>query len=183
MIIGITGKSGAGKSFLAEILAEKLNLKHIDVDKISHQVLLHPETQKFLKQEFGEDIFDNNTLNRKKLGALAFKNKAKLKQLNNFCQIQIEKELDKIIKAEKNLIVLDYALLPWLKQFKLCDVKILLKTDFDTRFNRVAARENITEKYFLSRDNSLEDYDETQFDFIYNSLDQNSINKLVEFLA
>lgn len=183
MIIGVTGKSGSGKSYLAEILAKKLNLKHIDVDKISHQVLLLPETLKFLKQEFGEVVFNNGELNRKKLGTLAFHNKEKLKRLNNFCQTQIEKELDKIIEAEQNLIVLDYALLPWLKQFKICDIKILLKADFDTRFNRVAIRENITKEYFSSRDNSLANYNEEQFDYIYNNLDQSSINDLIKILG
>ena len=68
MVIGITGKSGSGKSFLSEQLKEKLDAIHIDIDKISHRVLLEDKTQEFIKQEFGESVFDNGIINRKKLG-------------------------------------------------------------------------------------------------------------------
>lgn len=182
MIIGITGKSGSGKSYLSTILAEKLQAEHIDVDKISHQVLSFPETQKFLKKEFGNDIYDEEILNRKKLGKIVFCDHDKLNLLNKFCKIQIEKKLDEIIKTETKPLILDYALLPWLKQFKLCDVKILLTADFETRYNRVNLRKNITKEYFKSRDNSVENYNEKFFDYVYKNLTQKSIDELIENL-
>ncbi len=182
MIIGITGKSGSGKSYLSTILAEKLQAEHIDVDKISHQVLSFPETQKFLKKEFGNDIFDEEILNRKKLGKIVFCDHDKLNLLNKFCKIQIEKKLDELIKTETKPLILDYALLPWLKQFKLCDVKILLTADFETRYSRVNLRENITKEYFKSRDNSVENYNENFFDYVYKNLTQKSIDELIEKL-
>ena len=42
-IIGITGKSGSGKSFFASILSEKLNCPYVDVDKIGHKATSDPE--------------------------------------------------------------------------------------------------------------------------------------------
>lgn len=182
MIIGITGKSGSGKSYLSTILAEKLQAEHVDVDKISHQVLSFPETQKFLKKEFGNDIFDEEILNRKKLGKIVFCDHDKLNLLNKFCKIQIEKKLDELVKTTTKPLIFDYALLPWLKQFKLCDVKILLTADFETRYNRVSSRENITKEYFQSRDNSVENYNEKIFDYVYKNLTQKSIDELIEKL-
>lgn len=179
MIIGITGKSGSGKSYASEILAKNLNLKHIDIDKISHEVLSYPETIKFLKKEFGDLVFDNNNLNRKKLGKIVFNDKTKLEKLNKFCQKLIEEKLDEIVQNNKNLI-LDYALLPLLKNFNDCDIKILLTADFETRLSRVQTRENITKEYFLSRDNSVLNYDKKMFDYVLNNAKIEDIEALTK---
>lgn len=182
MIIGICGKSGSGKSYLSEIIANNLDMLHLDIDKISHEILEFPETQKFLKNNFSEEIFDNNILNRKKLGKIVFNNPEKLKKLNEFCQKQIEKRIDKIISSENRPIILDYALLDKLKQFSSCDVKILLTETLETRFERVQKRENISKEYFISRDNSLKDFDATSFDYCYTSITENQIKHLLERL-
>ena len=105
MIIGITGRSGAGKSYLSEILAEKLDLIHIDIDKISHEVLSFDESKTFLLNEFGTEIFDNGILNRKLLGKIVFSNQEKLDKLNNFCQIEMEKKIDEIIASSKKSLI------------------------------------------------------------------------------
>ena len=179
MIIGITGKSGAGKSYVSEIIAKKLDMVHLDIDKISHEILSFNETIKFILNEFGDSVFDDGKLNRKKLGKIVFNDKVKLQKLNDFCQIQIEKKLDEIISLTKKSIILDYALLCKLKQFDLCDVKILLNADLDTRFIRVKERENISREYFISRDNSIENFNSYKFDFTFNNISQNEIENLI----
>lgn len=182
MIIGITGKSGAGKSYLSDILSQELDLIHVNIDKISHEVLAFPETISFLKKEFENIIFENNKLNRKKLGEIVFNNPQKLQLLNDFCQIQIENRLNEIISSSKKSIILDYALLNKLKQFKLCDIKILLNTNINTRFSRVSEREKISKEYFLSRDNSLEPYNHNDFDYIFDDFSQKDIQTLIEII-
>lgn len=177
MIIGISGRSGTGKSYVSEILAKKLNLEHVNIDKVSHEVLELPETIKFLKSEFGENVFENGVLNRKTLGKIVFYNGEKLDLLNNFCQAQIEKKLDKIIATSTKPIILDYALLWKLKQFGKCDIKILLKSDFETRFERVAKRENISREYFKARDNSLNEPN-IKFDYIFSNITSEQIDEL-----
>lgn len=179
MVIGITGRSGAGKSYVSEILAKKLDLVHLDIDKISHEVLTFPETISFLQAEFGDQIFEDNQLQRKKLGQIVFNNPKQLKKLNDFCQTQIENRLDEIITSTKKSIILDYALLCKLKQFQSCDIKILLNADFNTRFSRVAKRENITRAYFQSRDNSLETFENIKFDYIFNNISSQEIEQLI----
>lgn len=42
-VIGITGKSGSGKTTFASLLAKELKCKHIDIDKISHEDIFRPE--------------------------------------------------------------------------------------------------------------------------------------------
>ena len=182
MIIGITGRSGAGKSYASEILAKKLNLIHLDIDKISHEVLSFPETIKFIRSEFGESVFESGELQRKKLGKIVFGNHDKLKILNDFCQIQIEKRIDEIIKTSNKSIILDYALLCKLKQFRDCQITILLTADFETRFSRVAKREKISKEYFLSRDNSIEEFEKLKFDYIFNNITNDEIEELSSIL-
>lgn len=183
MIIGITGKSGAGKSYLSDIIAQKLDFLHVDIDKISHEVLAFPETISFLHQEFEKTIFENNKLNRKKLGEIVFNNPQKLQLLNNFCQIQIENRLSEIIANSTKSIILDYALLNKLNQFKLCDIKILLNTHIETRFSRVSEREKISKEYFLSRDNSLEPYNNCDFDYVFDDISQKDIQTIIEIIS
>ena len=182
MVIGITGKSGSGKSFLSEQLKEKLNAKHVDIDKISHGVLLEETSLNFVRTQFGDEVFDGNKLNRKKLGAIVFNDKEKLSLLNSFCQTQMEKELDEIITSSNQTIILDYALLPWLKQFENCDIKILLTTSFENRYNRVTLRENISKEYFEKRDSSIKDYADFKFDITLDSTNEIDINSLINIL-
>ena len=179
MIIGITGKSGAGKSYVSEIISKRLDMIHLDIDKISHEVLTFDKTIKFILKTFGHSVFENGQINRKKLGKIVFNDTLKLKTLNDFCQNQIEKQIDQILSSTNKSVVLDYALLCKLKQFELCDVKILLNSDINTRFNRVAKRENISREYFLSRDNSIDDFNGITFDYIYENISESEIENLI----
>ena len=36
-LICLTGKTGSGKSTIGKLLSDKLNCKHIDIDKIGHK--------------------------------------------------------------------------------------------------------------------------------------------------
>lgn len=180
MVIGITGKSGSGKSFLSEKLKDSLDAIHVDIDKISHGVLLEEKTLEFVRNEFGEGVFDNGTLNRKKLGAIVFNNKEKLDKLNSFCQTQMELEIDEIINSSKKTVILDYALLPWLKQFDSIDVKILLNSTFEERFKRVNLRENISKEYFEKRDSSINDYNDFSFDIVLDSTNEIDFASLIK---
>ena len=94
----------------------------------------------------------------------------------------MEKKIDEIISNSKKSLILDYALLCGLKQFEICDVKILLKADLDTRYSRVKDRENITKEYFISRDNSLSDFKETDFDYVYHHITETETKTLIENL-
>lgn len=182
MIIGITGKSGTGKSYVAQIIAEKLEMLHVDIDKISHEVLELKDTKHFLLKTFGNDIFEKEKLNRKKLGKIVFNNAEKLSLLNEFCQTQMEKKIDEIISSSTKSVILDYALLCGLKQFEMCDITILLTADFETRFARVSKRENISKEYFISRDNSIENLEEFKFDYTFNNISQKEIDNLISQL-
>lgn len=181
MIIGITGKSGSGKSYISDKLKSSLNAIHVEIDKVSHDVLYSENSTEFLKSEFGDSIFENNTINRKKLGEIVFNNPSKLNKLNQFCQSKMEDIIDEIISNNPDKsIILDYALLPWLKQYPQCDIKILVTSTFEDRFSRASQRENITKDYYKKRDESLSGYDEFKFDITLNNSENIDFEQLIE---
>lgn len=85
MVIGICGKSGCGKSTLANQIIELTNHSavHLDIDQIGHQVLLLPEVKKELVKAFGESIFINQEVDRKRLGNITFHSKKEMAKLTD----------------------------------------------------------------------------------------------------
>jgi dephospho-CoA kinase len=81
--IGLTGGIGAGKSTVSQILAE-LGAFIIDADKVGHEIYLPgKEAWQQVIAEFGHDILAaDQTIDRKKLGAIVFASDAARKQLN-----------------------------------------------------------------------------------------------------
>jgi len=59
-IIGITGKSGSGKTTVASLIAKKMNGIHLDIDKIGHEALLQEDVIKKLCNNFGTEILNEN---------------------------------------------------------------------------------------------------------------------------
>ena len=81
MIIGVTGKSGVGKSTYAKAYAKRNGCYYLDIDEIGHQVLDDPEVQKKCLEKFGVEVSSND---RKKLGELVFANRHKMQELSDF---------------------------------------------------------------------------------------------------
>lgn len=181
MVIGITGKSGSGKSTISRLFKEiDQSMQIVEIDKIGHKSHEDPLVKKQLLKDFGREIFNEDfTVNRKKLSEIVFSNKEKMDKLCDATIDYMEREVDKLISKSSN-IILDYALLTEMKCFDKCDVKILVKSSYLMRSTRVKKRDNITSKKYDEIDaNSLE-YQEDKFDYIINNtLDIKNLRKAV----
>ena len=60
MIISITGKSGSGKTYIAQKLAKYFDAKILSFDDISHQALEDDDIKDKIKTQFGDFLFENN---------------------------------------------------------------------------------------------------------------------------
>ncbi len=181
-IVGITGKSGSGKSTVAEALAKKLNCQRIDVDKIGHKATNDEIITKKLCETFGNQILeDNKKIDRKKLGNLVFSSKEKMDMLTDITWGYMQEVLDKILEKDPENIILEWALLPVDKKYwNQYDIKILIQANDMIRKNKVIQRDKITEEYFEKRDANSIDYSQFDFDYVFeNNYQLETIEKIV----
>lgn len=152
MIIGITGSIACGKSTVSNYLKSKGYIV-IDADKIGHEALDDDYVKEKLILAFGNEILEDNKINRQKLGELVFGNSSNLNVLNSIIHPEIRKKiLQKIDKNnDKEFIFIDVALLFEAKFDDLVDKIIVVYVDKNTQLTRLMKRNSISKKEALSR--------------------------------
>ena len=152
MIIGITGSIACGKSTVSNYLKSKGYIV-IDADKIGHEALDDDYVKEKLILAFGNEILEDNKINRQKLGELVFGSSSNLNVLNSIIHPEIRKKiLQKIDKNnDKEFIFIDVALLFEAKFDDLVDKIIVVYVDKNTQLTRLMKRNSISEKEALSR--------------------------------
>ncbi len=179
MLIGICGKSGSGKTTLANKLTSLYPQSyHLNIDNIGHDVINIESVKNELVKAFSDSILTNNIVDRKKLGLIVFKNHEAMLKLTSITWLGMEKEIDKEIANNPNkLIILDWQLLPKTKYYNMCDIKILIKEDYNLRRDRAMERDKITENDFNLRDQASIEYQDSDFDYVISSKEIDSLTK------
>ena len=162
MIIGITGKSGVGKSTYARQIAEENGFFVVNIDIVAHRILNLTAYKMLLRDMFGDEIV-GESVDRKRLGDLIFTNRHLYKELSRLIWQEMKNQIDYILSTHEN-VILDWILLPHTHYWKMCDKKILVVADEDERKRRVMARDNITVEYLNKRDAAGINYDDIEFD-------------------
>lgn len=141
--VGLTGPTGAGKSYVCEIFRQK-GFKIIDCDKIAHELTAkNAPILTELANEFGEDVVKNGELDRKLLASRAFDTKEHTKKLNSILHPAIA---EKCKEEAQGLTVLDASQLFEANMQNDCYKVIGVLADEDVRIKRIIARDNITEQ-------------------------------------
>lgn len=182
MIISICGKSGCGKSTFAKQIMElsKNDVVHLDIDNVSHNILLLDEVKEELIKVFGDSIIENNSINRKKLSKIVFASKVEMDKLTEITWKYMQMEIDKFLSQNKDkIILLDWILLPNTKYFHMSRIKILLDIPYNIRKQRAMKRDNITEDDFDLRDSSSIEYNKEEFDYVIEENNNEIVRKLV----
>ncbi len=159
MLIGLTGRTGSGKSSAAKIF-ESLGAFVADCDKIAHQVLLDEKVKQQLCVLFSSDILDKNgEIDRKTLGSIVFSDKEKLNQLNGVVHGAIVKKCVELCEnSGKEICLMDGSELESSGADKLCRHIIVITADEKTRLGRIMSRDNIDRETALKRIHSQSDY-------------------------
>lgn len=181
-LIGITGKTGTGKSTIATTLAQKLDGQYVDIDKIGHQATSDPIIAKKLCNVFGNELLnENGNIDRKKLGNIVFSDTDKMQILTDITWEYMEQELDKILLQKQQCFIFDWALLPKVKFWDMCNFKILVTSDDTIRKKKILERDHITLEYLKKRESATLDYSKLSFDFIFdNDYTKESMNTFAE---
>ena len=145
VLLGLTGVMGAGKSALAQQLGA-LGAIVIDADQIGHQVIEQPQIRQALIATFGTSIVgENNQLDRRQLGRLAFADAQSLQRLNGLVRPVLEQALWQQIATEKErigrgLLILDAPLIFEWNIAHRFDLVIVVHTDKAIRLARLSKR-------------------------------------------
>lgn len=158
LVIGLTGNIGCGKSSLSKIL-EQNYFDIIDADLISREIMNNSDLLKKVFATFGDDIKRNDgTLDRKKLGEIVFNDDKKLIKLNSLTHPAIKKEIIKKINNiklnNKDIAIVDAALLIEGKFLDLVDKLVVITCDENVQLERIIKRDHITKNEAMSRINS-----------------------------
>ena len=98
MIIGITGKSGSGKSTYAEKLSKENGYAVVHIDDIGHKVLEFDYVKNKLVELFG-------TTDRKQIGDLIFTHRHLYKELSDLVWNDMKSEINKLLDSHPNVIL------------------------------------------------------------------------------
>ena len=152
MIIGLTGKSCAGKDEVASILSS-FGYYVIDEDKLGHEALR--ANRDSLISEFGEGILSYGEVDMKKLGSIVFSDPLKLKKLEAISHPWMINETKRLAReAEKKglIVVINAAILARLSLDKISDAIIFVDAPFSIRAKRAELRNGTKIEDFRKRE-------------------------------
>lgn len=159
MLIGLTGRTGSGKSSAAKIF-EDLGAFVADCDKIAHGILKDAKIKEELCILFSPDILgEDGEIDRKKLGAIVFSDKDNLKKLNGTVHPAIVKKCIELCEnSGKDICFMDGSELESSGADKLCKHMVVITADEETRLKRIMARDGIDRESALKRIKAQSDY-------------------------
>ena len=155
-VIGITGGFGTGKTTVARIF-KGLGAVVLDADEIAHKVISRSRpAYKRIVKIFGGGILKNKKIDRKRLGEIAFQNKALLRKL---CKIihplvirKIKEEISRLKrKAPAAVVVLDVPLLIEAGLLRMVDELIVVKASRNLQIKRCQEKTGKKRQDILAR--------------------------------
>jgi len=175
LVIGITGGIGGGKSTLAARLRDE-GFEVYDSDMEARRLQNeHPLIRKQLRDLFGEDIYNDQGLNRAALAEMVFTNKDLLLKLNKVVHPFVEAHFKNWVEknsANKFLFV-ESAILFESGFNQYVDKVIVITAAEEIRIMRVIKRDGSTLEQVRARMSSQisEDFKTSKADFIIHSDD------------
>ncbi len=168
LTIGLTGKTGAGKSTVALYLKEK-GCRIIDGDVIARTITEKgSEVLSELQAAFGDDILDSDgRLIRPTLAARAFSSGENTALLNRITHPHIKRKCEAEISLAENegytVSVIDAAALLESDIKNLCRKIVVVTAPEEIRLKRILERDNITNEQAMTRIKAQKD-DEYYFE-------------------
>ena len=157
-VIGLTGSIATGKSQVSNYLRDK-GIKVVDADLIARDLVNIPLVKDEIKKAFGENIYVNENLDRKKLAEIVFNNDKKRNILNDIMHPHIYKIILDEIKNSNEIVFVDIPLLfeneKVNEKFGLSFDEIwLVYVDREKQIERLMKRDGISRDYAEKKINS-----------------------------
>jgi dephospho-CoA kinase len=149
MIVGITGGIGSGKSLVAKIICASDDTAYYHADKEAKLLMnTSPSLKENIIAVFGEKSYQDNTLDRKYISSLVFKEPKLLKSLNSIVHPAVKEHFRNFIASQKEntLIIYENAILFETNGDLICNVIISVNAPEEIRVKRVMERDDVTKK-------------------------------------
>ena len=151
--IGITGGIGSGKSTVAKLLKlHGVPVYNAD-DETKKLNNISPVIRKQLMKHFGEDLYLNNELDKKKFAHIIFNDAEKLKLANSIIHPEVLKHFTNWCNqhSDDSIVALEAAILFESNFHKYLDKVITVYSPLDVRVERVSKRDNVPQEMVKSR--------------------------------
>ncbi|MFA6430936.1 MAG: dephospho-CoA kinase [Candidatus Margulisiibacteriota bacterium] len=154
MIIGLTGPIASGKDELAKLFM-KNGAYVLDVDKVAHELYsVHSPVWQKLVAAFGSKVLNRGgIINRKKLGAIVFSDKAAMHRLNKIVHPALKEAVINLIQEHPTLIVINAAVLKEIGLIEIVDQVWVVMASRERRLKRLL-RKGSSKENALKRINS-----------------------------
>lgn len=153
--IGITGGIGAGKSLVAEIIKAMGYPVYNSDERAKELTESNPKIKEGLIHLFGEEIYQNDTLNKFALAQAIFSDDSLREKVNALIHPIVREDYNLWALAQNNSLVFnESAILFETRSFKNFDAIILVYAPKELRIKRIMKRDNCSENEVLKRMNS-----------------------------
>jgi dephospho-CoA kinase len=154
-IIGLTGGIGSGKTTVANYF-KSYGIPVYIADDEARKIMQSADIMEAIKDLFGADVFENETLNREKLAKIVFNNPESLEKLNGIVHPAVKKHFEQWLlqNLEAPYVIYEAAILFESGRYKDCDIIITVTAPIESRIQRVIKRDKTTRELVLKRINA-----------------------------
>lgn len=151
-IIGLTGGIGSGKTTVAKYFSDKGIPVYIADDE-GRKISETPKILHLIKTIFGNEVFENEKLNRVKVAQIVFDNPEKLKQLNAIIHPAVKKHFENWVlqNSTSDFVIYETALLFESGSYNNCDFIITVTAPLEDRIQRVMKRDTVSRDAVMKR--------------------------------
>ena len=182
-IIGLTGGIGSGKSKILSVFST-YGIPCYESDRRAKWLMqMDAELKSQIKSFFGDQIYENDQFNQRKLAKLVFADKGKLEALNSLVHPRVKMDFKSFVSQQDTpYIIKETAILFETGGEKDCDATILVTAPEKLRLQRVLNREKISSMDLKARiNNQWSDSRKILLaDYIINNIDWDKTLKKID---
>ncbi len=182
ILVGLTGGIGSGKSTVINYFKE-LGITCYQADDEAKKLMNSDKGLiKKIKNSFGDSIYINSKLDRKKLSAIVFTDKKKLELLNSIVHPYVTRHFENFCKGLEDIyIIKEVAIIFEIGTQNKFDKIILVRAPKEDRVKRIINRDKCNRQDAINRiNNQIADDDKAdQCDFIIDNINLEEISNKV----
>jgi len=178
ILVGLTGGIGSGKSTVINYFKE-LGINCYQADDEAKKLMNSDKGLiKKIKNSFGDSIYINSKLDRKKLSTIVFTDKQKLELLNSIVHPYVNRHFENYCKGLEDIyIIKEVAIIFEIGTQNKFDKIILVRAPKEDRVKRIINRDKCNRQDAINRiNNQIADDDKIdQCDFIIDNINLEEI--------